>query len=342
LSQAKQDMQKDRTKYNILVIEDNIGDFILVEEYLQEFMMTPRIIRADTLKIAKQYLLDRGNEFQVILLDLTLPDGSGQELIQEIMDIIDDIPVIVLTGHADMSFAINSLALGAADYILKDDMNAVMLYKSIIYNIERKKSLLKLSESEKRYSDLFQLSPLPMWVYDLETYAFLDVNKAAIDHYGYSREEFLSMTIADIRPPEDISVMEEAVSLSKNKEEYYFEGVFRHKKKNGELIQVDLCSNIMFFKGRKAEIILINDITDRVMYTQAIEQQNQRLKEIAWIQSHVVRAPLARLMGLVNLISEEVVEKGELMSVLAHVRDSANELDIIVRDIVTKTENINQ
>lgn len=334
------DMNKDRTPYKILVIEDNTGDYVIVEDYLLEFMMFPHLIRANSFQEAKSLLTKKEHVFNVILLDLTLPDKEGQSLIQEINQLVEEIPVIVLTGYTDMSFAVNSLALGVADYILKDDMNAVMLYKSIIYNIERKKSLVKLLESEKRYSDLFQLSPLPMWVYDLETLAFLDVNKAAINHYGYTRDEFLSMTLYDIRPEEDIPQMEEAVSLSVDKEEFYFQGVFRHKKKDGDLIQVNLSSNILTFKGRKAEIILINDITDRIMYTQAVELQNQRLKEIAWIQSHVVRAPLARLMGLVNLISEDIIEKGELNSVLANVKDSANELDLIIRDIVTKTENI--
>lgn len=333
-------MNKDRTSYKILVIEDNIGDYILVEEYLHEYIMMPKIIRANSFQDARALLIARDHNFNAILLDLTLPDREGQSLIQEINQLVEEIPIIVLTGYTDMSFAVNSLALGVADYILKDDMNAVMLYKSIIYNIERKKSLVKLSESEKRYSDLFQLSPLPMWVYDIETYAFLDVNRAAVGHYGYTREEFLKMTLYDIRLIEDIPFMEEAISLSRDKEEFYFQGVFRHKKKDGSLIQVNLSSNILAFKGRKAEIVLINDITDRIMYTQKVEQQNQRLKEIAWIQSHVVRAPLARLMGLVNLITEDIVEKGELKNVLTNVLDSANELDHIIRDIVTKTENI--
>lgn len=333
-------MNKDRTPYKILVIEDNIGDYILVEEYLQEYIMSPKILRAHSFQDAKTHLSKQDHNFDVILLDLTLPDREGQSLIQVINQIVEETPIIVLTGYTDMSFAVNSLALGIADYILKDDMNAVMLYKSIIYNIERKKSIVKLKESEKRYSDLFQLSPLPMWVYDLETYAFLDVNRSAVSHYGYTREEFLNMTLYDIRLVEDIPFMEEAISLSKDREEFYFQGVFRHKKKDGSLIQVNLSSNILAFKGRKAEIVLINDITDRIIYTQKVEQQNQRLKEIAWIQSHVVRAPLARLMGLVNLITEDIVEKGELNNVLKNVLDSANELDLIIRDIVTKTENI--
>ena len=330
------DMNRDKTTYNILIIEDNYRDYILVEEYLLEFILSPKLTRAHSFQDARSILTNEEQYFSVILLDLSLPDMEGQSLIQEVNQMVAGVPVIILTGFSDMSFAVNSLAIGVSDYIIKDDMTAVMLYKSILYSIERKKSLLKLYESEKRYSDLFQLSPLPMWVYDLETNTFLDVNKAAINHYGFSREEFLSMTVHDIRNNEDMLKIEEAVGNA----EFYFQGVYQHRKKDGSVIQVNQSSNILTFKGRKAEIILINDISDKVAYTLAVEEQNQKLKEIAWIQSHVVRAPLARLMGLVSLITDDIVEKGDLNNVLSNVLDSANELDLVIRDIVIKTENI--
>lgn len=129
-----------------------------------------------------------------------------------------------------------------------------------------------------------------MWVYDLETLAFLDVNSAAIDHYGYSIDEYLSMTIEDIRPIEDLPKLWLALTESKETKNYRFKDHFRDLKKNGEIILVEIRSNYIDFKGAKAEIILATDITERVRHIEEIEDQNKRLKEIAWVQSHVVRA----------------------------------------------------
>ncbi|MGK6351772.1 PAS domain S-box protein [Parapedobacter sp. DT-150] len=201
--------------------------------------------------------------------------------------------------------------------------------------------LKEVEKSEKRYSDLFHLSPQPMWVYDVETYRFLDVNSAAISHYGYTREEFLSMTIKDIRPSEEAPKLEAAVTLSRQHDELFTRGIYIHRKKNGKRIDVEVQSNIITFHGRRAEVILIHDITEKLQYIQAIETQNQKLQEIAWMQSHLVRAPLARIMGLIDLIQnfpESGIKDSEL---LAAINNSAIELDDILRNITDKAEQIN-
>ena len=179
-----------------------------------------------------------------------------------------------------------------------------------------------------------------MWVYDTETMFFLDVNAAAIRNYGYSLDEFLSMTIREIRPPEDIPFMEKAVQFSRQEELHFFQGTFRHKKKNGAIIYADVQSNIIQFKGIEAKLVLAADITERMTYITAIEKQNTQLKEIAWIQSHVVRAPLARMMGLIDLLNNFSNSKAESEQLLGYVMDSAHELDHIIRDISAKTEKV--
>ncbi len=334
-------MQKDNGFFKILVIEDNPGDFALIEDYLREMIENPVIKQAKTYKDANLQLCASGNRCDVILLDLTLPDKSGTTLITEIIAQCPDVPVIVLTGYADVSFGIKSLSLGVADYLLKDELSPSLLYKSIVYSIERKKTLLRLEDSEKKYSDLFHLSPQPMWVYDEESLRFLYVNTAAINHYGYSKEEFLAMTIKDIRPEDDIAAMEEEVNFKKQNLVEYFHGTFRHKKKNGQLIYVDIQSNLMQYDGRKARLILAMDITENFIHVAAIEKQNKKLKEIAWIQSHVVRAPVARMMGIANLVKELKSTSAEGEQLLEYMVSSCNELDVIIRDIANKSNQIN-
>src|SRR5690606_34540914 len=108
-----------------------------------------------------------------------------------------------------------------------------------------KKHLREVAQSEQKYSDLFHLSPQPMWVYDLDTYRFLDVNTAAITHYGYTREEFLSMSLMDIAPPEGMAKLRAAAERARKNDKLFSKGEFIHRKKNGEIIKVDRRSNII-------------------------------------------------------------------------------------------------
>lgn len=199
---------------------------------------------------------------------------------------------------------------------------------------ERVKSEKALKESEKRYSDLYQLSPQPMWVYDMVTLEFLDVNNAAIQHYGYSYKEFMNMTLREIRPKSEISKLETIPKHRQENGKYYFHGEYIHKKKNGEEIIVGIRTNKIFYKGNEAKVALVIDITERVNHIRAIEAQNKKLKEIAWTQSHEVRAPLARIMGLVALLKAEDVSVVEKEQILNYLMVSANELDTVIGKIV--------
>ncbi|MCH7412263.1 PAS domain S-box protein [Belliella sp. R4-6] len=332
-------MTDTESSKKILIIEDNIGDFVLISEYLEEVFEKLIIDQAKTFK---DFLSKVSNEYDIILLDLSLPDKDGENLVNEVLKFAENIPVIVLTGYSDKVFAIKSISLGTADYLLKDEIKPDILQKSIIYAIERKKVFNQLEDSEKRYRELFHLSPLPMYVFDKTSFKFLDVNRTAISHYGYSKEDFLDMTVFDIRPENEKARALDIISRTNEGPEMKNPGTFKHIKKNGELIDVEISYNEIEFKGRKALLVLANDVTLKYQYIDAIETQNTKLKEIAWIQSHVVRAPLARLMGLVNLISLEGEDPGfSKEDIIKHIANSTQELDMIIRNITNKTEQIN-
>ena len=327
-------------RLNILVIEDNPGDYVLVEDLLQEQLETPVIQHAYDFKSAMSELSGQDAKFDIVLLDITLPDKAGEPLIEAIIKASPKAPVIVLTGYADFAFSVKSLSLGVADYLLKDELTSLSLYKSIIYSSERRRQSDELAASQLKYSELFQLSPLPMWVFDLETLRFLDVNDSAVNHYGYSREEFLGMTILDIRPASEISAVEKIISDQRGFKQFVKQGVFIHHKKNGELIQVDIQSNSVEYQGKQAKIILANDITERLNYINEIETQNKTLRDISWMQSHIIRAPLSRIMGLVPLM-QDVQEKiadcpPEMTQMFEFLMISAEELDEVIKDITNK------
>jgi PAS domain S-box-containing protein len=138
------------------------------------------------------------------------------------------------------------------------------LFKSIKYNIERKKTNLLLEESEKKYSNLFQLSPQPMWIFDTEKFDFIQVNKAAIDHYGYTEEEFLSMNMTDIvvfnGDEEDIIKKAKDISSSNN----VYKGRYTHRKKSGEEILVEIYGSKIQINDKDFESVIAIDVTEKV------------------------------------------------------------------------------
>ncbi|ACV35504.1 multi-sensor signal transduction histidine kinase [Candidatus Accumulibacter phosphatis] len=135
-----------------------------------------------------------------------------------------------------------------------------------------------LHESEARYRLLFDSNPHPMWVYDLQTLAFLTVNDAAVSRYGYSRDEFMSMTIMDIRPSEDIPLLlEDIVAVDEGID---YAGFWRHLTKDGTLIDVEIISHTLSYQGRPAELVLANDITERRRSEQALLQSELNYREL--------------------------------------------------------------
>lgn len=153
------------------------------------------------------------------------------------------------------------------------------LIQTIIRDItSRKKAERELRESEQQYRLLFRENPHPMWVYDLETLKFLAVNNAATGNYGYSQEEFLSMSIKDIRPPEEISILQDNINESYS--DFQQSGPWRHRKKNGEIIFVEITSNFIIFSGRKARIVLATDITERKAAVEALQVSEIRYRSL--------------------------------------------------------------
>jgi PAS domain S-box-containing protein len=118
-----------------------------------------------------------------------------------------------------------------------------------------------IEASELRYRTLFEVHPQPLWVVDARTLAFLAVNEAAVRHYGYSREEFLRMTADQLRRPEDVS---ELMKAFRDQSRSYQHRVWRHRKKSGELIFVEVVSFNLTFDGRPARMAVVTDITARV------------------------------------------------------------------------------
>ena len=126
---------------------------------------------------------------------------------------------------------------------------------------------------------MFEESPIPMWVYDSITLKFLAVNAAAVHFYGYSREEFLRMTVQDLRPEHDLSTLLEIVKMP-TLNSFYDSGRRKHVKKNGESFFAQVYSHATRFGGKVARVMLAMDINNKVV----IEQKNEELNQLVKVQ----------------------------------------------------------
>ena len=133
-----------------------------------------------------------------------------------------------------------------------------------------------LRTSEASHREMFESNPHPMWVYDVQTLAFLSVNARAVQQYGWSREEFLRMTLADIRPPEDTQRLHESVARAPDG--FEAAGLWRHCTRDGRVLDVEIHSHGLSFQGRAARLVLAHDVTRRTQAERALRDNEERLR----------------------------------------------------------------
>jgi PAS domain S-box-containing protein len=163
--------------------------------------------------------------------------------------------------------------------------------------ISPRKPAVAFAQKEEAYSLLFEQNPLPMWVFDRRTLAFLCVNQAAIEHYGYSREEFLQMTIRDIHPAEEVPRLPEYLARTDQLGEGHPASVrseWKHRRKDGTVFDAEVIwSRITGFQGREARLVMVQDISPRKQ-TETASQTSDRLAEerISELQTLYQQAPI--------------------------------------------------
>lgn len=234
------------------------------------------------------------------------------------------------------------------DHGIVDEDGKVIMIQAVGRDITAyKKMELELQQREAAYYSLFQSSPMPMWISSSETFCFLDVNEAAVRSYGYTREEFLNMTIKDIRPPEDVPVLFQ--NISKAPPGLFGPIIFRHCKKDGTIIDVEITSGELMFEGQPARWAMGIDVSDRQrleeqrIYSRSLEIELAKEREIAELRtrfvsmlSHEFRTPLAVIQSSIDLIRNyyDRLSEQQVFERIGNVANQVGQMVELLEDVL--------
>jgi PAS domain S-box-containing protein len=202
-----------------------------------------------------------------------------------------------------------------------------------MHDISGRKSMeASIRESEQRYRELFLNNPVPTYIFDEKTLEFIEVNDATVQNYGYSKEEFASMTLKDIRLPEDIPDLLDSI-IKLGKDEYHSTNM-HHRRKDGIAFPVEITSHSLPEKnGRKTRLVQAIDITERIKAGEQMKlakekaEANDKLKTTFLNNiSHEVRTPLNGILGFAEIMSQPDLSDEEKRVSLSMLFESSDRL----------------
>ncbi|HEX2833950.1 MAG TPA: ATP-binding protein [Thermoanaerobaculia bacterium] len=216
------------------------------------------------------------------------------------------------------------------------EIRVVMLFRdqAVIYIrdvTEQRRADIQLHESEERYRSLFDSSPHPMWVYDVETLTFLAVNMAALRQYGYSSDEFLAMTLKDIRPPDEVPGLLRFIAENPENAIPEGQGIFRHRRKDGSEIDVEIASSAILFRGREAGLVLATDVTEKRRLQAEQESMSRQLEQarrisalgnVAATMAHEFNNVLMGIQPFIEIIARQTGDSPRVQTAVARVNSA--------------------
>lgn len=328
-------------RLKILILEDSSDDVELIKRELKKGGIDFISMVVDT----KPEFENALNEFkpEVIICDHSLPQFNSIEALdlhkQHTKKSGSSIPFILVTGSVSDEFAAKVIKLGADDYILKDRLKRL---PSSVDNALRKCQ----AENEKnraniensKFLHILQQSLNEIYIINAHTLALEYVNAGALRNLGYTPSEITALRLPDIQPEFTADSFKELLDPieSPSQQKRVYETLHCRKDNtwyHGEVhLQLIVQEDQIFF------LAIVIDITERKKHLSKILQQNEKLREIAWMQSHEIRAPLARIMGLINLLNNNKNQDINLGEILGYITSSAHQMDDIIKKIVRATE----
>lgn len=270
-----------KTELNILVVEDNPGDFLLLKEYLLLSQLpVVNIFQAE--KIKDVYPIIKDKHIDAVLLDLTLSDSTGIDTVIMLDHLLPKIPIVVFSGLSAIEIAMESISLGAQDYLVKGEFDEKLLAKTIKYSIERKKMMLKLKESNEQYEIINMATNDLIWDWNCMTGA-LYMNKVIIESYNYDSQNNSIAWFYENVHPEDIERIK--ISLQNNFENLQrnWESEYRFRAANGSYKIFAVRGYVLYNEENKPYRMIgsMMDITEkRKMEKEIVMQQLNQQKLI--------------------------------------------------------------
>ncbi len=298
-------MKSNPTK--VLLVEDNPGDARLICELLAEVNPGAHEFQVAT-RLARGLEHLSNGEYDLVLLDLSLPDSAGLDTFTGLHGAAPQVPIIVLTGYDDEAMALSAVRRGAQDYLVKGEFDGKLLSRAIGYAIERKRAALKLQESEQRFekaarknADLYARAQqeireraraeekLRLTQFTVDHIAdhviwikpdarLIYVNLATCQALGYTHEELLQMTIQNL----DVGFRPEAKwleALNHLQAEGTLAFESRYRRQNGETFPVDIVMNFFEFAGNQLICVISRDITERKQLEEKLHQHAEQLDQ---------------------------------------------------------------
>jgi PAS domain S-box-containing protein len=292
----------------ILIVDDQA----LIRQFLSDLLRLNGHDPFEASEGSEALALVRAERPDLIITDVLMPNIDGYEFVRQLRSdpAIGETPVIFHTATYDekeahalaeaggvvqtlckpidpeallktINDALNSAQVPSAQLGQEFDREHLRLLTDKLHQKVEELEIanLQLRVSEEQYRLLFENNPLPIWVFDDEGLNFIAVNEAAVAHYGYSREEFLHLTIQDIQPAEDMVAVRKSPSLQKGNGSQVAE-TWRHRKKDGTMILVEVVTSPITFRNRPARLVLAKDVTDERRITEQVRESAEQLHEL--------------------------------------------------------------
>lgn len=337
-----------RESLKSIVIDDNRNDFEILSRLLRRYYEKIEVDHAENGRDALNKLRER---YDVVFLDLNMPDINGLELLELIVKGGNDTPVIMVTGHGDQKAAVSAMKAGAYDYIIKDDLNAELLAKTVSHTLERKR--LKQEKEFLEKGLLFYTDRLEEMVRE---------RTAEIEYLNNYKELILSTLNQYIRvvDPRENIIQYESLKLKNSfgdnagKPCFSFwgkgekckdcislkaieDGIIKEKEEDcGDKKYLVSAIPLKNRDGSVSAIEVITDITEKKRMEAEIDKSKRfaAMGEIAAIMAHEIRNPLQKIKMGTELLSEnkKLTEQEEMIS--KAIKGGINELYEFVNNIL--------